>query len=124
MNLIQKLPGSEKCTKYKRVAFEASNRMAKGSSAKGSKGNKSTPKALKMTPEPHNVSMEDDSSLLGTPTLGLSPFENSHLLFPTPGTHLMDFSLSSSPSFLDSDASSESEQLGDTKQTKVSSSFM
>lgn len=124
MNLIQKLPNAEKCTKYKRVSFEASNRMAKGSNTKGTKTSKATAKATKTTPEVHNTSIEDDSSLLGTPTLGLSPFENSSLLFPTHNSHFMDFSLSSSPSMMDSDGSSDSESLADSKQMTASSSFM
>ena len=111
MNLIQGLDNADQCSKYKRVHFEQSNRMAKGSvgipttsSIRGGRvgDHKKRKDLLSPTQDlPSREAMDDD-------LLGLSPFSTSGMLFAPSGIGAMN--LSSSPPMIDSRSESDSNE--------------
>lgn len=109
MNLIQGLANADQCIKYKRVQFEQSNRMAKGSvgmptavrSGRVSDGKKRKELLSPTQDLPSREAMDDD-------LLALSPFSTSGMLFSSTGLGAMN--LSSSPPMLDSRSESDSNE--------------
>ena len=108
MNLIQGLPNADQCAKYRRVQFEQSNRMAKGSAAmpttpsiRGGRVGDHKRRKDPLSPAQDLPSREamDDA------VLGLSPFGTSGMLFGSSGIGSMNLS---SPPMMDSRSESDS----------------
>ena len=108
MNLIQGLPNADQCAKYRRVQFEQSNRMAKGSatmpttpSIRGGRVGDHKRRKDPLSPAQDLPSREamDDA------VLGLSPFGTSGMLFGSSGIGSMNLS---SPPMMDSRSESDS----------------
>ena len=108
MNLIQGLANANQCTKYKRVQFEQSNRMAKGSV-----GMPMTPSVRSGRVGDHKKRRDPLSPAQDLPSrealddavLGLSPFSTSEMLFASTGIGAMNLS---SPHMIDSRSGSDS----------------